>query len=132
MQRFILRMPTTLTHICTKSIFPLTVGKIFCLVDSITFSMPCFIIVAYKDEEGKPCVLPVVRRVEAAMACDHTLNHEYLPITGLTSFTDAVSKLLLGSASSAIVDRRVRNLLPWQHCSRAASIWHREALFVVF
>jgi aspartate aminotransferase len=62
---------------------------------------------AYKDEEGKPCVLPVVRRVEAAMACDHTLNHEYLPITGLTSFTDAVSKLLLGSASSAIVDRRV-------------------------
>jgi aspartate aminotransferase len=87
---------------------------------------------AYKDEEGKPCVLPVVRRVEAAMACDHTLNHEYLPITGLTSFTDAVSKLLLGSASSAIVDRRVRNLLPWQHCSRAASIWHREALFVVF
>ena len=69
------------------------------------------LILAYRDEEGKPCVLPVVRRVEAAMACDHTLNHEYLPINGLTSFTDAASKLLLGSDSSAIAERRVRNLV---------------------
>jgi len=35
---------------------------------------------AYRTDEGLPWVLPVVRAIEAVMAADSTLNHEYLPI----------------------------------------------------
>lgn len=66
---------------------------------------------AYRDDEGKPWVLPVVRKVEAILASDHTLNHEYLPIDGLKSFNDAACRLLLGSYSSAIVEERVSLLV---------------------
>ncbi|KAL3315551.1 Golgi Transport [Cichlidogyrus casuarinus] len=51
---------------------------------------------AYRDDDGKPWVLPVVNEVEKSMAEDATLNHEYLPITGLESFCLASIKLLLG------------------------------------
>ncbi|XP_062506739.1 aspartate aminotransferase, cytoplasmic-like [Corticium candelabrum] len=61
---------------------------------------------AYRDSEGKPWVLPVVRQVEASLAGDLTLNHEYLPIDGLRSFTDAALRLLLGSNSTSIVEGR--------------------------
>ena len=64
-------------------------------------------IVAYRDADGKPWVLPVVRRVEAQMAGDETLNHEYLPVAGLESFRDAALKLLLGESSKAILENRV-------------------------
>ncbi|VVC97577.1 unnamed protein product [Leptidea sinapis] len=35
---------------------------------------------AYRDENGKPWVLPVVRQMEKQMAADETLLHEYLPV----------------------------------------------------
>lgn len=38
--------------------------------------------VAYRDENGKPWVLPVVRRTEKQMAEDDSLLHEYLPVLG--------------------------------------------------
>ncbi|GLG94931.1 Aspartate aminotransferase [Gryllus bimaculatus] len=52
---------------------------------------------AYRTEEGKPWVLPVVRQVERDMAANETLNHEYLPVLGLDSFSAAATKMLLGS-----------------------------------
>lgn len=52
-------------------------------------------------------MLPVVKTVEAQMAADPTLNHEYLPISGLPDYRTAAVKLLLGSESPAIKDHRV-------------------------
>lgn len=41
---------------------------------------------AYRDENGKPWVLPVVRKVEKQIAADDTLLHEYLPVLGERSY----------------------------------------------
>lgn len=59
---------------------------------------------AYKDDNGKPWVLPVVRTVEQQIANDLTLNHEYLPILGLPEFTTSAVKLVLGNDSPAVVN----------------------------
>ena len=40
------------------------------------------------------------------MSCDSTLNHEYLPILGLSAFRDAALKLCLGEESLALVENR--------------------------
>lgn len=61
---------------------------------------------AYRDDNGEPWVLPVVRSVEAEMANDPTLNHEYLPITGLPMFCEVATQLCLGSDSAAITENR--------------------------
>lgn len=61
---------------------------------------------AYKDDYGKPWVLPVVRTVEQQLAHDLTLNHEYLPVLGLAEFTSAAVKLVLGSDSPAVVNNQ--------------------------
>ena len=63
--------------------------------------------VAYRTEEGLPWVLPVVRTIEAQMCSDPMLDHEYLPMDGLKAFTDAASRLVLGSDSQAIIQNRV-------------------------
>ncbi|CAH1785146.1 unnamed protein product [Owenia fusiformis] len=62
---------------------------------------------AYRTDEGKPWVLPVVKTVENQMAADPTLNHEYLPIAGLTDYVNASIRLLLGADSPAIAQNRV-------------------------
>ena len=68
---------------------------------------------AYRTEEGLPWVLPVVRTVEAQMGTDAMLNHEYLPLDGLKAFTEASSRLILGSDSPAITQNRVlHQILP--------------------
>lgn len=59
---------------------------------------------SYKDENGKPWVLPVVRTVELQLANDLTLDHEYLPILGLADFSNAAVKLVLGPDSPAIIN----------------------------
>ena len=69
------------------------------------------IISAYRDDNGKPWVLPVVRTVEQQIANDLTLNHEYLPILGLQEFTNASVRLVLGADSRAIVDNLVMNII---------------------
>ena len=51
---------------------------------------------AYRTNEGKPYVLPVVTKVEEMMAADRTLNHEYLPIEGLQALSEGATKLILG------------------------------------
>ena len=52
---------------------------------------------AYRDGEGSPWVLPAVRAVEELMARDKTLDHEYLPLAGLTAFNEQAVKLVLGA-----------------------------------
>lgn len=52
-------------------------------------------------------MLPVVRSVEAKMATDPLLDHEYLPVSGLPSFRSAATQLLLGKDSIALKENKV-------------------------
>lgn len=58
---------------------------------------------AYRTSEGKPWVLPVVRKVERALAADDLQTHEYLPVLGLDAFSQAATSILLGSNSPTIL-----------------------------
>lgn len=62
--------------------------------------------IAYRTAEGKPWVLPVVKKAEAKIVADQTLNHEYLPVLGLDSYTKAATGLLLGEDSKAVEEKR--------------------------
>ncbi|KAJ3030226.1 UNVERIFIED_CONTAM: Aspartate aminotransferase, cytoplasmic [Siphonaria sp. JEL0065] len=61
---------------------------------------------AYRDNDGKPWILPVVRKVKQNLLTDPTLNHEYLSIDGLRTFTDASAKMILGAESRAVKEKR--------------------------
>ncbi|XP_023309206.2 aspartate aminotransferase, cytoplasmic [Lucilia cuprina] len=61
---------------------------------------------AYRTSEGKPWVLPVVRKTEIKIASDDTINHEYLPVLGTEAFTKAATTLLLGEDSPALSENR--------------------------
>ncbi|XP_050684702.1 aspartate aminotransferase, cytoplasmic [Leptidea sinapis] len=61
---------------------------------------------AYRDENGKPWVLPVVRQMEKQMAADETLLHEYLPVLGFEQFSNLSVSMLLGKDSPAIAEGR--------------------------
>ncbi|BFZ53733.1 Aspartate aminotransferase, cytoplasmic [Savitreella phatthalungensis] len=65
---------------------------------------------AYRDDAGKPYVLPVVRKAHELLVKDTTLDHEYLPIAGLPAFTSAAARLLLGKDSKAIAQGRVSSI----------------------
>jgi len=61
---------------------------------------------AYRTEESKPWVLPVVRKIEEMMAKDSSLNKEYLPVLGLPAFSTAATSMLLGKDSKALLEGR--------------------------
>ncbi|EZA47715.1 hypothetical protein DMN91_012561 [Ooceraea biroi] len=61
---------------------------------------------AYRTNEGKPWVLPVVRKVEKSLAADDLQNHEYLPVLGLEAFSEAATSMLLGADSPVIAQGR--------------------------
>ncbi|CAG5026938.1 unnamed protein product [Parnassius apollo] len=61
---------------------------------------------AYRDENGKPWVLPVVRKTEEQMAADKSLLHEYLPVLGLEQFSAASVSMLLGEDNPVIAAGR--------------------------
>ncbi|KZC11179.1 PREDICTED: probable aspartate aminotransferase, cytoplasmic [Dufourea novaeangliae] len=61
---------------------------------------------AYRTPEGKPWVLPVVRKVEKSLAADELQNHEYLPVLGLDAFSQTATSLLLGTDSPVIAQGR--------------------------
>ncbi|KAK3075637.1 Aspartate aminotransferase, cytoplasmic [Teratosphaeriaceae sp. CCFEE 6253] len=65
---------------------------------------------AYRDNNAKPWVLPVVKQADDLLRQDPDLNHEYLPIGGLVDFTVASQKLILGKSSPAITEKRVTSL----------------------
>jgi aspartate aminotransferase len=65
---------------------------------------------AYRTPEGKPWILPVVKKAENILAKhteNETINHEYLPVLGFESFTTAAAELVLGKTSPAISEDRM-------------------------
>ncbi|KAJ3476282.1 hypothetical protein NLI96_g11266 [Meripilus lineatus] len=65
---------------------------------------------AYRDDDSKPWVLPVVKKATELLLNDPNLDHEYLPITGLPEFTSAAARLILGADSPAIAEGRVTSV----------------------
>lgn len=51
---------------------------------------------AYRDNSGKPWVLPSVQSAEEKLKKDPNYNHEYLPITGLPTFTSGAARIIFG------------------------------------
>lgn len=49
----------------------------------------------YRDANGKPWVLPCVNEARERLLAQE-LNHEYLPITGLSTFREATAELVIG------------------------------------
>ncbi|KAJ2624572.1 Aspartate aminotransferase, cytoplasmic, partial [Coemansia sp. RSA 1694] len=62
---------------------------------------------AYRDDNGKPWVLPVVREAERRLGEDPNYNHEYMGVGGLPALTDGAQQLIFGSNSPAIGQNRV-------------------------
>mmetsp|Transcript_7345 Transcript_7345/g.22394 ORF Transcript_7345/g.22394 Transcript_7345/m.22394 type:complete len:418 (+) Transcript_7345:61-1314(+) len=62
---------------------------------------------AYRTDEGKPYILPVVKDVERLLLEEPDTNHEYLGIDGLKDFKDATAKLILGEDCAALREGRV-------------------------
>ncbi|MCJ1476487.1 aspartate transaminase aat1 [Lambiella insularis] len=61
---------------------------------------------AYRDDKGKPYVLPSVRTAEKKIV-DSQIDKEYAGITGVPSFTKAAALLAYGPDSAPIKDDRV-------------------------
>ena len=60
---------------------------------------------AYRTDEGKPWILPCVKKAEKKLADQidtEAINHEYLPVLGLETFSSAASSMLLGQNCLAI------------------------------
>eukprot|EP00798_Chlamydomonas_sp_ICE-L_P024820 gene24820-10470_t len=64
---------------------------------------------AYRDEDLKPYVLPVVAKAEK-MIVEAKENKEYLPIEGFAPFRKATVDLLLGNDHPAIAEGRIAAL----------------------
>uniref|UniRef100_A0A8D9BRQ4 Aspartate aminotransferase n=1 Tax=Cacopsylla melanoneura TaxID=428564 RepID=A0A8D9BRQ4_9HEMI len=91
---------------------------------------------AYRTEECKPWVLPVVRDAEKRLAADDSLNHEYLPVLGLESFTQAATSMLLGgSECKALAEGRafgIQTLSGTGALRVGAEFLHRQLGFKTF
>ncbi|KAJ3529303.1 hypothetical protein NM208_g9824 [Fusarium decemcellulare] len=81
---------------------------------------------AYRDENAKPWVLPVVKKADEILRNDPELNHEYAPIAGIASFTSKAAELVLGADSVAIREKRSAAL---QTISGTGAV-HLGALFL--
>ncbi|KAJ1869249.1 Aspartate aminotransferase, cytoplasmic [Coemansia sp. RSA 990] len=62
---------------------------------------------AYRDDKGKPWVLPVVRKAEARLHQDPASNHEYLGVGGHPALTGGAQTLIFGADSAAVQQSRV-------------------------
>ncbi|KAK4198352.1 putative aspartate aminotransferase [Triangularia verruculosa] len=81
---------------------------------------------AYRDDNAKPWVLPVVKKADEILRNDPEANHEYLPIAGLASLTSKAAELLLGTGAPAIAEKRVASV---QTISGTGAV-HLGALFL--
>ncbi|KIH43639.1 hypothetical protein ANCDUO_26350 [Ancylostoma duodenale] len=64
---------------------------------------------AYRDDQGKPFVLPSVREAEQRLMAEK-LNKEYAGIAGLPDFTKLAAKLALGENSEVIESGRITTM----------------------
>ncbi|CAL6054043.1 Aspartate_aminotransferase [Hexamita inflata] len=63
---------------------------------------------AYRDENGKPWILPSVKAAEAVISADLTkYNKEYPPQPGYPLFLKSCQEFLLGEDHTAIAEKRV-------------------------
>jgi len=60
---------------------------------------------AYRDDNGKPWVLPSVRKAENRVI-EQAMDKEYLPIHGLAEFNAKAIELALGTDSAALHEKR--------------------------
>ncbi|TEA19420.1 Aspartate aminotransferase [Colletotrichum sidae] len=81
---------------------------------------------AYRDDNAKPWVLPVVKKADEILRNDPELNHEYAPIAGIVSFTGKANELMLGADSPAIREKRTTSV---QTISGTGAV-HLGALFL--
>lgn len=57
---------------------------------------------AYRDNSGKPWILPAVQKAERKLISSESYNHEYLGISGYEPFLTEAAKVILGKNSKAI------------------------------
>ncbi|EXF82274.1 aminotransferase class I and II [Colletotrichum fioriniae PJ7] len=81
---------------------------------------------AYRDDNAKPWVLPVVKKADEILRNDPELNHEYAPIAGIPQFTGKANELMLGADSPAIREKRTSSV---QTISGTGAV-HLGALFL--
>lgn len=62
---------------------------------------------AYRDNSGKPWILPAVRKAERKLIDSDGYNHEYLGISGYEPFLVESAKVILGNDSTAIAQNMV-------------------------
>ncbi|CAK9437457.1 uncharacterized protein LODBEIA_P18350 [Lodderomyces beijingensis] len=62
---------------------------------------------AYRDNNGKPWILPAVKQAEQKLINSPEYNHEYLSISGYEPFYSSAAKVLLGDDSRAINPARL-------------------------
>ncbi|KAL7734371.1 hypothetical protein ACLKA6_010706 [Drosophila palustris] len=62
---------------------------------------------AYRTDENKPYVLPIVKKCEFEVVNDPKMNHEYLPMSGNPDFVKAATEFLLGADCKALAEKRV-------------------------
>lgn len=75
---------------------------------------------AYRDKNGLPYVLPVVKRVEQVLAQrinDGLDNHDYSNPDGLTGFSSGVARMTLGEDCRAVKEGRLLCIQPSGNCS---------------
>lgn len=65
---------------------------------------------AYRDDNGKPWILPSVQQAKDILYKDPHQDHEYLPIEGYQPFIDAALKLAYGDDAEVITNKRVLGL----------------------
>lgn len=65
---------------------------------------------AYRDNDGKPIVFPIVRKVEAELVADKTLDKEYLPIDGFDKFNQGARMAIFGWESPEVKSARIATL----------------------
>ncbi|KAI1491282.1 aspartate aminotransferase [Biscogniauxia mediterranea] len=82
---------------------------------------------AYRDDNAKPWVLPVVKKADSILFHNPELDHEYAPIAGIASFTSKAAELILGGPDSpAIKEKRISSI---QTISGTGAV-HLGALFL--
>lgn len=62
---------------------------------------------AYRDNSGKPWILPAVKKAERKLIDSESYNHEYLNISGYEPFLVESAKVILGADSAAIAAQTV-------------------------
>ncbi|GEQ67437.1 hypothetical protein JCM33374_g1102 [Metschnikowia sp. JCM 33374] len=62
---------------------------------------------AYRDNSGKPWILPAVKKAERKLIDSEGYNHEYLNIAGYEPFLVEAAKVILGNDSKAIAESTV-------------------------